>query len=148
GQDTLLEEVRERVLDQFGIAVIGKAGGELVDEVKLGFDFAEEQSAGIGGDGSAIEVGDDVPTSEGLETESGGGTVCHGAVVSTGWQHGLVTIPFMPAGGPSRQTLGEKVGLTIRCPASVALRRIAQSLGKNCNSVRAAFRGSGCRGRS
>jgi hypothetical protein len=31
-------------------------------------------------------VGDDVPPAEGLETESGGSTVCHGAVVSTGGQ--------------------------------------------------------------
>ncbi len=86
GQDALFEEFGEGVLNQLGIAVIGKAGGELVDEVKLGFDFAEEQSAGIGGDGSAVEVGDDVPPAEGLETESGGSTVCHGAVVSTGGQ--------------------------------------------------------------
>ena len=40
GQDALFEEFGEGVLNQLGIAVIGKAGGELVDEAKLGFDSA------------------------------------------------------------------------------------------------------------
>jgi hypothetical protein len=88
--------------------VVGEAFGELVDEVELGFDFAEEQSSGIGGDGSAVEVGDDVASSEGLEKECGRSTVCHGAVVSTKWQQGLATIPFMPDERPSRQSYGEK----------------------------------------
>jgi hypothetical protein len=107
-EDALLEEVGKRVLDEVGVAVIGKAGGEPVDEVELGFDFAEQQSAGIGGDGAAIEAGDDLPAAEGLEQEFRGGTVCHGVVASNSGQQGLATIPFMPAARPSRQTFGEK----------------------------------------
>jgi hypothetical protein len=77
------------VFDQFRIAMIGKAAGQLVNEVELGFDLAEEQAAGIGGNRPTIEVGDDVPVAEGLEMENGVSTVCHGAVVSRGGSNGL-----------------------------------------------------------
>jgi hypothetical protein len=90
------------------MAMIGEATSKLVDEMELGFDLAEEESAGIGRDGAAVEVGDDVPAAERLEKESRGSTVCHGAMVSENWQQGVVAIPFMPAAGPSRQTFGEK----------------------------------------
>ena len=50
-EDALLEQIGEGVLDEVGIAVVGEAAGELVDEVELGFDLAQEQAAGVGGDG-------------------------------------------------------------------------------------------------
>lgn len=40
-EEALLEEVGHGVLDQRGVAVIGEAAGELLDEVELRFDLAE-----------------------------------------------------------------------------------------------------------
>jgi hypothetical protein len=44
GEDALLEELGEGVLDQLGVAEVGEAAGELVEEVKLGLDLAEGQA--------------------------------------------------------------------------------------------------------
>src|SRR5205823_2614000 len=80
-EDALREELREGVLDLVGVAVVAEAAGELVDEVELGLDLAEQQAAGFRGDGEAIEAGDDVAVSEGFKEEVGAGTLCsHGAV--------------------------------------------------------------------
>ena len=57
------------MLDEVGIAVIGEAAGELSNEVEAGFDLAEEQAAGVGGDGSAIETGDDFAGAEEREIQ-------------------------------------------------------------------------------
>jgi hypothetical protein len=38
------------MFDALGIAMVGEAGGELVEESEPGFDFAEQQRAGVGGD--------------------------------------------------------------------------------------------------
>jgi hypothetical protein len=81
GQDTLLEEIGEGMLEAFGVAVIGKAGGERVEEVERGLDLAAAESAGVGGDGAAVARGDDGTGSEILEGALGGGTGCQGAMV-------------------------------------------------------------------
>src|SRR5262249_43066346 len=81
-EDALLEEVVQGVFDEFGIAVVGEAAGELLDEAELGLDLAEEQSAAVGGDGAAVEAGDDFAGAEGLEEQGGGVTVCHDAAAS------------------------------------------------------------------
>ncbi len=94
GEDALLEEVGEGVLDAIRVAVIGEAAGELIDKVELGFDLAEKESAGVGGDRSAVEVGDDGPGAEVLEDECGCVTVCHGAVISRVGSKGLSLFPL------------------------------------------------------
>jgi hypothetical protein len=59
-EDALFEECGEGMLDAFGIAMVGEAGGELVEESELGFDFAEQERAGVGGDATALEVGENL----------------------------------------------------------------------------------------
>lgn len=59
-EDALLEKLFERVLDAIGIAIIGKAACELRDEAELGFDFPQQQSAGIGSDLAAVKASDDI----------------------------------------------------------------------------------------
>jgi hypothetical protein len=49
------------------MAMISETGSEMVDEVELGFDFAQQESAGIGGDGTSVEASDNVATAEVLE---------------------------------------------------------------------------------
>src|SRR5579859_5631069 len=56
--ETLLEQVRHRVLDEVGVAVIAETAGELFDEAELGFDFAQEQSTGVGGNVPAVKGSD------------------------------------------------------------------------------------------
>jgi hypothetical protein len=41
-EDALLQEIGERVLDQFGVPVIGEARGKLVEEAEMAIDFAEQ----------------------------------------------------------------------------------------------------------
>jgi hypothetical protein len=41
-EDALLEQLEQGVLAEVGIAEIGEAAGELIDEAELGFDFAEQ----------------------------------------------------------------------------------------------------------
>ena len=55
------------MLDQVVIAMIGEAAGELFDKAKSVFDLAEEQSAGIGRDGTAGEGSHNRAGAEGLE---------------------------------------------------------------------------------
>lgn len=61
--------------------MIGEALGELPDDAELVFDFAEEKSAGIGGDGAAVEIGDDFAASVWLKQKRLCVTVCHDEAV-------------------------------------------------------------------
>jgi len=82
GEDALFEQLRERVLNQVGMPMIGETGSELVDEVELGFDLSQQEAAGIGGDGTSVEASDNLATAEVLEEQFRVITVCHGVVVS------------------------------------------------------------------
>src|SRR5207302_7653666 len=68
-EEALLEEFGQGVLDQLRVAVVGEAAGELLDEVELRFDLAEQQTARIGGDLPPVETGHDLTGSEGLEKQ-------------------------------------------------------------------------------
>ena len=81
-EDALLEQIGQGVLDEFRIAVVGEAAGEWFEEAELGFDLTEEQAAGVGGDGSAVEAGDDFAGAEVLEEQGRGVTGCHGVTAS------------------------------------------------------------------
>ena len=81
-EEALLEEFGEGMLDLVGVAVVGEAAGELVDEVELGFDLAEEEVARVGGNGGAVEADADSTAAEGLKGEGRWHTLCsHGAVL-------------------------------------------------------------------
>src|SRR5262245_9537954 len=110
GENALLEEFGERVLHQVGVAVIGKAGGELVEEVELGLHLAQQEAAGIGGDRSAVEVGDDVTPPKVLEDQFPVVTVCHGAAVSGVASKGLSLFPLCQLRNPRARPLVRKSG--------------------------------------
>jgi hypothetical protein len=84
-EDTLAEELGQGVFDELGVAIVGEAACEGVEEAEGVIDFAEEQAARVRGDDAAIKGGDDLAGSEVLEIEAEGVTVCaHGAVLAMG----------------------------------------------------------------
>jgi hypothetical protein len=68
-EDALLEEFEQGVLDALGITIVGEAAGEGLKEVEVVIDLAQEEAAGVGGDGAAVEGGDDLTGSQVLEIE-------------------------------------------------------------------------------
>ena len=74
--DPLGEEVLDGVLDEVGVAVVGEAGGELADDAGEGLGLAEQQGAAVGGDGAAVEVGEDLAGAEHGKVEVGRVTLC------------------------------------------------------------------------
>jgi hypothetical protein len=79
--DPLEEEFLDGEFELLFIAMIGEAVGELLDDAELLFDLAEEESPGVGGDGSAVEVGDDYASCVGLKEKRLWVTVCHDETV-------------------------------------------------------------------
>ena len=76
-EDALLEQGDQRMFDKVGIAMVGEAGDERVEQAEPGIDFAEQEGSGVGGDTTAVEVGEDITGAEVLESEGGGDTLCH-----------------------------------------------------------------------
>jgi hypothetical protein len=62
--DSLGEEMLERVLDEFRVTMISEALGELTDDCSERLDFAEKEATAVGGNGTAIESGDDLARAE------------------------------------------------------------------------------------
>jgi hypothetical protein len=77
GHDPLEEEFEGGEFELFFIPMIGEAASELADDAEAFFNLPEEQSASIGGDGSAVELGDDFSAVVGLKQERLSVTVCH-----------------------------------------------------------------------
>jgi hypothetical protein len=71
GVDALGDELLEGVLDEPGIAMVGEAAGELADDAGDLFGLLEQQGAAIGGDGTAVEVGEDLTGAEHGKVEVG-----------------------------------------------------------------------------
>jgi hypothetical protein len=59
-ENALLEEGDESVFEAFGIAVIGETGREPIEQTEFGFDFAEQQRSRVGGDPTAVEIGENI----------------------------------------------------------------------------------------
>ena len=53
----LVDEGSQTVLDPLEVAVIGEAGCYLVRNRQVPIDLAQQQGAGIGSDGTAVEIG-------------------------------------------------------------------------------------------
>jgi hypothetical protein len=77
-KDPLFEQFGEGVFNAVGVAMVGETAAELIDEVELDFEFAEEQAAGVGGDGTAVEAAHDLAGTEVLEEQVVRVTLCHG----------------------------------------------------------------------
>ena len=77
GEDPLGEQRLLVVDGEDGMAWVGDRRVEGVEEADAVGDLAQEQRAGVGGQASPLEVGDDVLGPEGGKAERFGVTVCH-----------------------------------------------------------------------
>ena len=62
------DEGSQTVLDPLGVAVIGEAGGYLVRNRQVPIDLAQQQGAGIGSDGTAVEISHHTAAGRGVQT--------------------------------------------------------------------------------
>ena len=76
GDNALGDEGAQAVLDPIGVAVIGEAVRHLVKERQALLDPAQQQGAGIGSDGTAVESSHHAPASVAFKLQQFGGTLC------------------------------------------------------------------------
>jgi hypothetical protein len=76
GGDALGDQLLHGVFGEAGVAVVGEAGGELAEDAGESLGLAEQQGAAVGGDGAAVEVGEDVAAAEHGKVEVGRVTLC------------------------------------------------------------------------
>ena len=74
--DALGDELAQAVLDPPGVAVIGEAVGHLVRNRQVPVHPAQQQSAGIGGDGTAVEISHHATAAVGFKLQGFGVTLC------------------------------------------------------------------------
>jgi hypothetical protein len=77
-----------------GIARVGEALGESLEDLGASFDHGQQQGPAIGGDGSSIEACDDRAVGEGFKREVSVGTVCVQRAVFSTRRKGLSPIPL------------------------------------------------------
>jgi hypothetical protein len=65
------------MFEALGVAGIGEGTIEGIEESQAAIDFAEEQSASVGGEGAAGEIGFESSGIESGKAEAVGGTLCH-----------------------------------------------------------------------
>ena len=75
-EDPLANERRHGVLDEFLPACITKAGGEPLDETNGPIGGAEQQRAGLAGDVTTVEIGDDAAALHGCKHIAACATLC------------------------------------------------------------------------
>ena len=74
--DALGDEGAQAVLGPLGIAVIGETGRDLVRESQEPIDPAQQQGAGIGSDGTAVEISHHAAAAVGFKLQGFGVTLC------------------------------------------------------------------------
>ena len=77
GEESLGQECALGMCDEVGVAGVGNGGIECGGEAELSVRLAEEQNAGIGGDGAAGEVRFETTAFGGGEREGRLTTLCH-----------------------------------------------------------------------
>lgn len=75
--DALGQEVAQGMGDASGIAVVGEAPGEALEEAEAALDLPQEQRPGVGGDLAPVELGQDGTRTEPLEADRRVATLCH-----------------------------------------------------------------------
>ena len=76
GDNALGSESAQAVLDPVGIAVIGEAVRHLVKKRQALLDPAQQQGAGIGSDGTAVEISHHAAASVAFKLQRFGVTLC------------------------------------------------------------------------
>ena len=92
--DALADELQDGVFEGVGVAVVGEAGGALAQRAGEALRLAPEQGTAVGGDGAAVEPGDDVALTQGLKREGGCVTRCWPEAVSAEESSGLLLKPL------------------------------------------------------
>ena len=87
-KDTLGDEAAQAVPDPLGVAVIGEAVRHLAKKRQVPPDPAQQQGAGIGSDGAAVEISHHTAASVGFKLQ---GLVLH--YVGIGSPYGFWLIP-------------------------------------------------------
>ena len=75
-KDTLGDEAAQAVPDPLGVAVIGEAVRHLAKKRQVPPDPAQQQGAGIGSDGAAVEISHHTAASVGFKLQGFGVTLC------------------------------------------------------------------------
>ena len=76
GDNALGDEGAQAVLDPVGVAVIGEAVRHLVNERQTLIDLAQQQGAGIGSDGTVVEIGHHAAASVAFKLQRFDATLC------------------------------------------------------------------------
>ena len=75
-ENALGDELAQAVLDPPGIAVIGESGRYLVRNRQVPIHPAQQQQAGIGSDGTAVEISHHAAAAVGFKLQGFGVTLC------------------------------------------------------------------------
>src|SRR5262249_28078144 len=75
GVNSLRDEVLKGVLDELRVTMIGEARGELLDDPGEHLGLTEQQAAAVGGNGTAVESGDNLAKAKSREIQVGRVTV-------------------------------------------------------------------------
>ena len=75
-EDALGDELAQAVLDSPGVAVIGEAVGYLVRNRQVPIHPVQQQQAGIGSDGTAVEISHHAAAAVGFKLQRFGVTLC------------------------------------------------------------------------
>jgi len=103
GRDPLGDHGVLVVDDECGISGVGDGGVEGIEEPEVVSDLAEQQGAGVGGEASAVEIGDDGLGSEAGKVKGIAVTVRHsGGLAVCGW--GRVLTQSLQGVRPSRKS--------------------------------------------
>jgi hypothetical protein len=79
--DSLGHQFLHAVLDLVRPAVIGEARRQACSQTQPPIDLAQQQAAGVAGDGAAVEPRHHLPTAEVVKFEAGLNTLCRGEVL-------------------------------------------------------------------
>ena len=82
--DRLGDEATQGVANPLGVAVIGEAVGYLVRKRQVPIHLAQQQGAGIGSDGAAVESGHHAAAAVGFKLQGFGVTLCRHRFESAG----------------------------------------------------------------
>ena len=110
-EDPLGDKAAQAVLDPLGISVIGEAGRQLVRERQEPIDPGQQQGAGIGSDGTAVEISHHAAASVEFKLQGFGVTLCRYRFSLSNLVNSLSKSKLPDSGNRCDLPLGEKCGL-------------------------------------
>ena len=89
--DSLGHHLLHRMFDQFGIPIIGEAGGKLAQDPNPLLNLPQEQTTTITGDRSTGKLRPDLPSLLGMKSKDKLVTLCSHKAVAPSWQNFFLT---------------------------------------------------------